>query len=325
MLWVRGYLPLIKLMICIYFIDMKNVRNVDLNLLVVFDAVMTERNVTKAGERIGLAQPSMSNALTRLRAMFDDELFVRTPDGMMPTPIALDAAEHVRAAVISAQEAINVGSKFDPQSFEGEIVLLTHDLIELTVLPDLVGNLARMAPGLHLKTLGLIRGDFAGDLDAGHADLALCGSINIPKRFHYQVLCDEPFAGIARFDHPILQGPVSLDAFMAEKHALLSHRSDGKGVVDTVLAAKGLTRDVTVSVSNYATLPPLVVETNVIAVLPRRLAAKADKELPVGMFELPFEVPRVQSKLIWGRGADRSPLLTWFRDLVASTVANDTC
>ncbi|MEO0384180.1 MAG: LysR family transcriptional regulator [Pseudomonadota bacterium] len=303
---------------------MRNVRKTDLNLLVVFDAIMAERSVTKAGERIGLAQPSMSNALTRLRALFNDELFVRTPDGMMPTQIARDAAAHVRAAVISAEEAINVGITFDPQSYEGQIVLLTNDLIELTVLPGLVRKLARTAPGIHLKTLGLEGEEFAKDLDADQADLALCGAMSVPKRFHYRVLCDEPFAGIARSDHPILERPVTLEAFLAEKHALLSHRSDGKGIVDAVLASKGLTRDVAVSVSNFATLPPLVVETNVIAVLPRRLAAKADKELPVGMFELPFEVPTVQSKLIWGRGTNRSPVLTWFRKLVARTVADDT-
>lgn len=316
---------LIQLMLTIYCIVMKNVRNADLNLLVVFDAVMAERSVTKAGERIGLAQPSMSNALTRLRALFNDELFVRTPNGMMPTQIALDAAEHVRAAIVAADEAINVGSTFDPERYEGQIVLLTHDLIELTVLPGLMRTLEQMAPGIHLKTLGMVRGEFAEDLDAGHGDIALCGATDVPKRFYHQVLCDEPFAGIARFDHPILQGPVTLKAFMAERHALLSHRSDGKGIVDKVLETKGLERNVVVSVSSFATLPPLVIEANVIAVLPRRLAAKADKELPVGMFHLPFEVPTVQSKLIWGRGTDRSPPLKWFRNLIASTVTNETC
>lgn len=299
---------------------MKNVHNADLNLLVVFDALMTERSVTKAGERIGLAQPSMSNSLSRLRALFDDELFVRTPNGMMPTTIALSASEHVKAAIAAAEEALNVGNTFDPQTYEGQIVLLTHDLFELTVVPDIVRTLERTAPGIHLQTLGLLRGEFAEDLDAGHADLALCGSNNVPKRFNYRSLCDEPFAGIARSDHPILKRPVTLKAFLSARHALVSHRSDGAGPVDQVLAAKGLTRDIAVSVSNFATLPPLVVETNVIAVLPQRLAAKADKELPVTMFELPFEVPSVESKLIWGRGANRSPMASWFRDVVARIV-----
>ncbi|MEO0920168.1 MAG: LysR family transcriptional regulator [Pseudomonadota bacterium] len=302
---------------------MRNVRNTDLNLLVVFDAVMAERNVTKAGERIGLAQPSMSNALSRLRALFDDDLFVRTPSGMMPTQVALDAADHVRAAIIAAEDAISVATAFDPQTHEGRITLLTSDLMELTVVPDIVRALRNLAPGIRLKTLGLVRGQIADDLDAGHADVALCPISNIPTRFHHQVLCEEPFAAIARFDHPILDGPVTLDEFLAHKHALLSHRSDGKGIIDEVLAAKGLTRDVAVSVSNFATLPPLVVETNVIAVLPRRLAAKADKELPVTMFELPFEVPTVQSKLIWGRAADRSPMQIWFRKLVSDIVVGE--
>ncbi|MEJ8563576.1 LysR family transcriptional regulator [Yoonia sp. GPGPB17] len=302
---------------------MRNVRNTDLNLLVVFDAVMAERSVTKAGERIGLAQPSMSNALSRLRALFDDDLFVRTPRGMMPTQVALDAADHVRAAIIAAEDAISVATAFDPRTHEGKITLLTSDLMELTVVPDIVRALRNLAAGIRLKTLGLVRGQIADELDAGHADVALSPISNTPTRFHHQVLCEEPFAGIARFDHPILDGPVTLDSFLAHKHALLSHRSDGKGIIDEVLASKGLTRDVAVSVSNFATLPPLVVETNVIAVLPRRLAAKADKELPVTMLELPFEVPTVQSKLIWGRSADRSAIQTWFRRLVADIVVGD--
>lgn len=302
---------------------MRDVRNIDLNLLVIFDAVMAERNVTKAGKRIGLAQSSMSNALTRLRDLFDDELFVRTPSGMTPTQIALDAAEHVRAAILAAEEAISVGSTFNPQSYEGQIVLLTHDLIELTVVPGLVRALQSSAPGIHLKTRQLVAEAFAEDLDAGHADFALCAAHDVPKRFHYQPLCDEPFAGIARFDHPIFERPITLEAFMAAKHALLSHRDDGKGIVDTVLAAEGLTRDVAVSVSNFAALPPLVVETNLIAALPRLLAAKADSELPVRMFELPFDVPTVQLKLIWGRGADRSPMSAWFRGIVENVVAKD--
>lgn len=299
---------------------MKNVRSADLNLLVVFDAIMAERSVTKAGERVGLTQPSMSNALSRLRALFDDELFVRTPNGMIPTEIAFDAAEHVRAVVAAAEEAINVGKTFDPKSHEGEIVLLTNDLIELTVLPNLVRIVERAAPGIHLKTRQLVGEGFEDDLDAGRADLALCGARNVPKRFLCEVLCDEPFAGIARPNHPIFEAPITIEAFLSAKHALLSHRSDGKGIVDNVLASKGLTRSITVSVSNFATLPPMVVETNLIAVLPRRLAAKADKELPVRMFELPFDVPTVESKLIWGRGANRSPMSAWFRNLVAGIV-----
>lgn len=304
-------------------IVMRNVRNADLNLLVVFDAVMAERSVTKAGERIGLAQPSMSNALSRLRALFDDDLFVRTPAGMMPTQVALDAAEHVRAAISAAEDAISIATTFDPQRHEGCVFLLTSDLMELTVVPDIVRALCSLAPGISLRTLGLGREEFVADLDAGRADVALCGASNIPARFHHKVLSDEAFSGIARFDHPILNDPVTMDAFLAQKHALVSHQSYGKSIIDTVLATKGLARDVAVSVSNFATLPPLVVETNVIAALPLRLAAKAEKELPVKMFDLPFEVPTVQSKLIWGRAADQSAMQTWFRDLVSDIVVRD--
>lgn len=304
---------------------MKNVSSFNLNLLTAFDALMVERNVTRAGERVGLAQSSMSNALTRLRVLFDDELFVRTPDGMMPTKVALEVGEHVRAAIDAAEDAINVGGFFDPQVYKGEVVLLTNDLIELTVVPNLVSALEREAPGIHLKTHGFVREGFAEDLDAGRADLVLGAASTVPNRFRSEVQCEESFAGIARFDHPIFNEPMTLEAFMAVKHVLISYRADGNDVVDAALAAKGLTRKVAVSVSNFATIPPLVIETGLIAVLPRRLAAKADKELPVKMFDLPFDVPMVQLKLIWSKGDDRSLMSKWFRDLLTKTLAIDEC
>ncbi|MEM8541560.1 MAG: LysR family transcriptional regulator [Pseudomonadota bacterium] len=303
---------------------MKNFRNIDLNLLVVFEAMLSERSVTKAGERVGLAQPSMSNALTRLRTLFNDELFVRTPNGMAPTQIAIEAAEHVRAAVFAAEQAFNVSNEFDPEKYEGEITLLTVDLIELTVVPSVVRALKQNAPGIRLKTRAMLGWDFSEDLDADRADLALCVARNVPKRFHCQVLCDESFVGIARVDHPITRGQVTIDAFIAEKHAALSQRSGGLGFIDIALEKQGLSRDIPITVSNFAALPLLVVETNMIAVIPRRLAAKECKELPVTMFELPFDVPTIRSKLIWGRGADRSPVSVWFRELLAKIMIADT-
>lgn len=300
---------------------MRNVRGVDLNLLVVFDALVTERSVTKAGERIGLAQPSMSNALTRLRALFDDELFVRTPEGMMPTPIAVEAAEHVRTAILAAEDAINISTVFDPKSADGEISLLTNDFIELTIVPRIFAALERQAPGIRLKTRALLREEFAYELDAGLADFALGGAKILPKRFCHTILFDEGFAGIARRGHPILNERITLEAYLSYNHVLATQDLEIRGIVDDALASMNLSRRVSVVVSNFASVPPLVAKSDLIAVLPRRLAMIADRELPVSMFELPLKVPTVEAKLIWGRGVDRSPMFTWFRGLVKDTVA----
>lgn len=304
----------------ITFIDMKNLRSTDLNLLFVFVAMMSERSVTRAADRLGLAQSSMSNALSRLRVLFDDELFVRTREGMVPTPIAIDASKHVHAALQAAEDAINVGGKFDPASAEGKVIILTHDLIEMTLLPDLVKKARERAPRMKIFTRALIRNQFAGDLDAGLADFAICASSSVPKRFSFTPLFVEPFVCIARIDHPIVGNGLTLEKFVACEHALVSQRSDGHGLVDNELASLGHSRRVKVSVANFASVPPLVVETDIIAVLPRRLASKASQHLPVKMFELPFDLPRIEAKLIWGRGADRSPVFLWFRRLIEMTV-----
>lgn len=301
---------------------MRNVRSSDLNLLVVFDAIMAERSVTKAGKRIGLTQSSMSNALTRLRALFADELFVRTPEGMVPTPVALEAAQHVKASIVAAEKALNVNSApFMPQNAEGTITLLTNDLIEFTILPHIIKALALESPHLRLRTRPLVKEEFEQDLDAGLADFAIAAAADIPKRFDYLDLFDEAFDGIARFGHPILSAPITLDAFFGCKHIGVCHRFGGAGVIEKALGDLNRTLDIAVSVSNLASVPPLVSMTDFISVVPRRLAEIGAKEKLVAKFYLPFEVPSVQAKLIWGRGASGSLLSLWFKDLVEEVVS----
>ncbi|MEM7696505.1 MAG: LysR family transcriptional regulator [Pseudomonadota bacterium] len=309
-----------KWILKIIFIHMKNVRGIDLNLLIIFDALLVERSVTGAGERVGLAQSSVSNALTRLRSFFDDELFVRTPNGMVPTPVASEAAVHVKAAILAAEAAFNVGKPFEPELATGTIVLLTNDFIEFTILPWIIQALAKQAPGLKLKTRPLIREEFERELDTGSADLAIAAPMNIPKRFHYIDLFEEPFDGIARRDHPILEGGVTLSDFFSAKHIAMSHSFGGSEAIDSFLMEKQISLDLVVTVSNLASVPPLVSTTDYIAVVPRRLALIADRDLPAARFSLPFPAPSVQARLIWGRGVDRSPMFRWLRNLIVETV-----
>lgn len=303
---------------------MRNVRSADLNLLVVFDAIMAERSVTKAGERVGLTQPSMSNALTRLRSLFDDELFVRTPEGMVPTQVAVKAAEHVKASIYAAEEALNVnGAPFMPEVAQGTITLLTNDLIEFTILPQIIKALAKQAPQLRLRTRPLIKEAFEQELDAGLSDFAIAAPSDIPKRFSYNVLFAEAFDGIARIGHPILNGAITVEDFFACKHVAVCHRFGAAGVIDEALDNFNKTLDVAVSVSNLASVPPLVSMTDFISVVPRRLAEIGAREQLVAKFDLPFEMPSVEAKLIWGRGAQRSAVSIWFRNLVSNVAAQD--
>lgn len=311
---------MIKLIFYILFMAMKNGRSVDLNLMIIFDAMMAERSVTLAARRVGLTQPSMSNALSRLRGVFEDELFVRTPEGMVPTPVAIKAANHVKMAITAAEEALSAGDRaFAPESAEGTITILTNDFIEFTIIPRIVEALAKEAPKLRVQTNPIVKEAFEHELDARLSDFAIAAPVEVPKRFDYAVLFEEPFFGIARLGHPLLSGPITADRFFTFKHVAVSHRFGWKGVLDPSANAIDRQLDVAVSVSNLASVPPLVARTDFIAVVPRRLAEIGDNEQLVAKFALPIEVPGVEAKLIWGRGTDRSPVATWFRDLVTRT------
>ncbi|MEM9432363.1 MAG: LysR family transcriptional regulator [Pseudomonadota bacterium] len=305
---------------------MKNIRNTDLNLLVAFDALMAERSVTKAGERIGLTQPSMSNALARLRSLFDDELFVRSPEGMTPTAVAMEAAAHIKASIYAAEEALNVNvGAFKPEDAEGAITLLTNDLIEFTILPNIIRAMGQQAPKLRLRTRPLIKEAFEQELDTGLSDFAIAAPVEVPKRFGYNDLFDEPFDGIARIGHPILSGTITVEEFFAYKHVAVSHRFGATGLIEKAVSNFDRTLDIAVSVSNIASVPPLVSMTDFISVVPRRLATIGAREELIAKFDLPFEIPSVSAKLIWGRGADRSPMSSWFRNLVVDiTIRNKT-
>ena len=208
-----------------------------------------------------------------------------------------------------------------PESAEGTITLLTSDLIEFTILPRIIRDLAQQAPQLQLRTRPLIKDAFEQEIDAGLSDFAIAAPAQVPKRFGFNALFDEPFDGIARIGHPILSDQMTEEKFFSCKHVAVSQRFGGTGVIDAALADVNRSLDVAVSVSNLASVPPLVATTDLISVVPRRLAQIGDREDLIAVFDLPFNLPRVQAKLIWGRGSERSALSVWFRTLVANAVA----
>ena len=300
---------------------MKNVESVDLNLLIAFNAMFIERNVTRAGERIGLAQPSMSNSLARLRGLFDDELFVRSPEGMLPTPTALNIAEHVSEALLAAELAINLGRRFDPKSASADIKLLTNDYVELVYLPTIFKVLAKQAPGIRLSTRPMLPSQYTTSLDNGIADFAIAASSAPNEKFHYATLIDDTLVCIARRNHPIIGNAISLEKYLSCQHALMSPTGAGRGFIDDALETIGHTRRVAACVSSFNSLPHLVAGSDLVAVVPNRLALEAQRSLALNVFALPFDMPPFDVKLIWGRRTDRSPLHKWVRELIVANTS----
>ena len=303
---------------------MKNITSIDLNLLVAFNALYLERNVTRAGDRIGLAQPSMSNALSRLRAMFDDELFIRSSQGMIPTPTALIIAEHVQDALLAAQNAVNVTKDFDPKTEIADIRLMTNQYVETVFIPPIVRKLQQEAPNVRLLTQSVTPKNYGPPLERNMVDFAIAA---FPKPSQNMCYCefvkDDPVC-LARKNHSMINDQLSLNEFLSLQHVAIAQDGNPSAPIDKALEEKGYKREITASVSSYSTLPFLVVDTDLIAVVPRSFAKKVSETLPLDIYDLPFDRPPFPLNLIWARAMDNSALHTWFRD-IALDAATEFC
>ncbi len=211
----------------------------DLNLLKAFDALYAERHVTRAGLRIGLSQSAMSGTLNRLRELLEDELFVRTPSGMQPTPRADDLAGPVSDALRLVRSVLH-SDGFDPATADHAFTIAMTDYAAFVLLPPLLARFGVEAPGIDVCVRGMFaRSDAVELLDSGEANLAIGFPVEVSARILMRPLLEEGFACIARRGHPAFADLDSLKAFAAGPHLLVSPEDDRAGLVDHGLAALG--------------------------------------------------------------------------------------
>src|SRR6187402_2680475 len=240
---------------------------VDLNLLVVFEAVFRERHVANAAKRLHVSASAVSHALGRLRELFDDPLFLRTPKGVLPTARAAAVAASVSEILSRVRGVVGSVAPFDPALSSRRFVVGGPDAIAAVVLPLLIPLLRREAPGIDLGFRHLLPQSVIAELDAGAIDLALTpfdGSI--PARFATETMFDEEFVVAARMGHPFLASP-SLRRYCQELHLLVSVSGDSSGYVDGVLAEKGLSRRVAFSVPSFMLALSVLAESDLLAAL----------------------------------------------------------
>ncbi|WP_245486721.1 LysR family transcriptional regulator [Rhizobium ruizarguesonis] len=212
---------------------MNNLQAVDLNLLVAFDAIMAERSVTRAGARIGRTQPAMSAALARLRQLFQDELFVRSPSGLEPTPRALDLAEPIGKSLRHAQEALAFSGVFDPRSSSASFRLGLSEHPAFALLPKLLAAIRQAAPNISVDVKGFVARERAVEmLDAGEVDAAVGVPVSSSPRILSRLLFEESFVSIVRADHPAAAEGLDLETFVGLDHLLVSPEGDRYGHVD---------------------------------------------------------------------------------------------
>ena len=291
-------------------------RAIDLNLLVVFQAMLEHRGVTRAGEALGLSQPAMSASLSRLRELMGDPLFVRLGTEMKPTPRALELADPVRRVLESIRSEVLQRSEFDPAATDRTFTIVTPDLGEANFLPPLLAKLSVQAPGASLRTLARPPFAAAAALEAGEADLALGYFPDLQKAgFFQQKLLQVPLVCLVRKDHPSIGEGFTLQEYLAARHAVV--RPDGRGrEVDQMLAPPQSTRRVVVEVSHFMSLLPILEASDLLAVVPRDLAQLCTRYAALKFVDMPMETPPISVHQFWHERMGKDPGHAWLRGVI---------
>ena len=292
-----------------------NWRALDLNLLVVFDAVAQARSATRAAAKLNMTQPAISHALARLRAALRDDLFVRTPDGMEPTPYAESLAGPVRAALDGLGAALDGGAAFDPATASRGFVIAVDNRAALVLAAPLAAAAAAEAPGvsLDLRPSGTV--DVAALLDRADLDLAL-GSLAAPgERFSDLRLFENGYAALVRQGHSLAGGGLTLAALAAVPHLDLSSTGEGTAFLDAELARHALHRRVALRAPLLAAASALA-QSDMLAVVGERTAKAFAGIAPLAVVPLPFASPRLVTAMLWHRRLDDGPAHRWLRGLV---------
>ena len=298
-----------------------DIRAVDLNLLKAFDALTTERAVTRAAGRIGLSQPAMSHALSRLRSLFADDLFVRTPTGMEPTARAREIAPLVAAAIEHIEAALNLGIGFDPAKSAGIFTAGMAEYAEVALVGRLAEAFAREAPRATLRLTPLTGIDAAEQLDRGAIDVAVAHLVTLPGHIESILLLRDPFVVIARRDHPIAGQNLSIEDYAALNHILVSPRGDTSGALDRILVDFGLRRRIALLVATYLALPVALAASDLVATVPSRTARQIAATAEIEIMPLPIDFSTTVS-MAWHRRAASEPAQAWFRALLIEAASD---
>lgn len=303
-----------------------NLNAIDLNLLRVFDALMRERSVTRAGERIGLSQPAVSAALNRLRHLLDDQLFVRRGNDMVPTPRAEGVALPVRAALAEIERAFAGGRGFDPATAERTFTLMGADFFSVHLMPDLAQRLSKAAPKVVLRLLDSARGDVDRLLQEDSIDAALERPLQVPDWVSSELLFRSPFVIVAARDNPAMAGiaagsKLPLDLFCTLPQAIRSIDGSVSGAVDAALAEAGRTRRVVLALPHFHGIALSVARSNLIAAMPVQYAERAAADLGLAVFRPPVDVAVPEVKMYWHSRHDNDPAHTWLRGEILDVLA----
>lgn len=290
----------------------------DLNLLVVFQQLLRERRVSRVAVSLGLSQPAVSNALRRLRGLLDDELFLRTPAGMEPTPYALQLAGPVAQALDTLRDALNVRASFDPATSSRCFSLAMTDVGETYFLPVLMDALSQQAPGVTLRCVPVADAALREDMAAGRVDLALGSLPQLQAGFFQQALFRQRYVALMREGHPLTtRSTVTAAHYRQAAHVRVVSTGTGHGQVEAALERLGVARAVRLTVPHYVALGHVLGGSDLIATVPERFAERACAPFGLVARPLTLKLPSSTIAQLWHAHLHRDPGHQWLRGLVA--------
>lgn len=296
---------------------MLNLRDIDLNLLVVFQQLYKERRVAAVAETLGLTQPAVSNALARLRKMLGDELFLRTGRGMEPTPYASYLAEPIANALASIRDTLERQLEFDPAASVRTFTLAMTDLGEVHFLPRLMGRLAELGPGVTISTVRNTSVNLGDELESGRVDIAIGLLPQLKAGFFQRLLFRQRYVCIFRKGHPLDRGSMSLDDFEGAQHVVVVAGGTGHAMVDETIARRGIRRNVRLSVPHFIALGHILSTTDLIATVPERYLRESMAPFNLTYLPLPVPVPEFDVNLFWHARFHKEPGNQWLRNVIA--------
>ncbi|PWB90584.1 LysR family transcriptional regulator [Methylocystis sp. MitZ-2018] len=304
---------------------MTELHNFDINLLVAFDLLMEEKNVSRAAERMFVTQSAMSHTLQRLRQQLDDPLLVKTPAGMKPTDRALSLVDPVKAVLRDIKRLIRAPEEFDPAQSRRRFVIAATDYMDLLVLPPLVERITLGAPGIDIHVKRTESPFPEEDLEHNDLDVVLGfdAILKPPAYLSRTKLFEDRMACVVGRQHMIgRSGRLTLEEYVSRKHMLISRTGTRAGLIDEWLAERGLARRIALIVPHFLSAPFIVAKTDMILSLPERIAIEFIGLAPLKTVAIPIELPAYDLVMVWHPLHDLDPAHRWLRDQIVEVCRN---
>lgn len=298
---------------------MTRLKNLDLNLLIVFEAVYSAGNISRAATRLGMSQPTISNALRRLRDSLGDPLFVRAGRGVEPTPRAVQMIGPVREALQMIESGVSPGDHFDPTTSSRHFRLVVFDAMEPIIMPPVIRRIQDYR-AVTIENLGVVGTPMSAKLNDGSLDLVISGFLRESRETRCEALTQVHMSAVARRDHPAIAGELTLKQFQTLGHVALVPRVRALSRVDEALRRLDIRRHIAYSVTKLWSFPQILMTTDLIAILPTPFAKAIAKNYSLSLYDLPFDYPEERVYMTWKTSRTNDPGHRWLRNEIAAAL-----